>query len=1277
MFCSLRNFIHVNRRFPRHVSPCSSSLSQIRGPLCFPLSSPSQSSFISCPFVWFTSFLCIIRYPFVSKSGPSTYSEDFDRDWIRKVVQNDQWDDPQIEKLFDSTLAPIWVPRVLVELKEDPKLAFKFFKWSMSRNGFKHTVESYCIVAHILFCARMYYDANRILREMVLSKAELNDCDVFDVLWSTRNVCVPGFGVFDALFSALIDLGMLEEAIQCFSKMKRFRVFPKTRSCNGLLHEFAKLGKRDGMKRFFKDMIGAGSKPTVFTYNIMIDCMFKEGDIEAASGLFEEMKFRGLIPDTVTYNSMVDGYGKVGRLDDTVCFFEEMKSMSCEPDVITYNTLINCFCKFERLPKGLDFFREMKQSGLRPNVISYSTLVDAFCKDGMMQQAIKFYVDMRRLGLVPNEHTYTSLIDAYCKIGNLSDAFRLANEMLEAGVEWNVVTYTALIDGLCDAERMKEAEELFGKMVIAGVIPNLASYNALIHGFVKGKNMDRALELLNELKGRGIKPDLLLYGTFIWGLCGVEKIEAAKVVMNEMQDYGIKANTLIYTTLMDGYFKSGNPTEGLHLLEEMLELDIEVTVVTFCVLIDGLCKNKLVSKAVGYFERISNDFGLQANTAIYTAMIDGLCKENQVEGATTLFEQMAQKGLVPDRQAYTSLMDGNLKQGNVLEGLALRDKMAEIGMKLDLLAYTSLVWGLSQCNQLQKARSFLEEMIGEGILPDEVLCVSVLKKHYEVGCIEEAVELQSYLIKHQTDSGNSDPNLVSSGEDEETRTRSGHFSVSFSCESIRFHPRRNLSNGYIVHRQELRCGVWSQVRRYLSAYDKLSLGFSIVRGKKMGARVQVQHYNLGSADSYISSSLHDLNSVDGPSRDIDAIGGSGGGDSLDNDGNSSSADCIHESYRNSMQIHDDVVEEGGSNKGPAGSSYNMLNIEDVSPIESARGRFLQIILDYFISQHVIEVCENKRDHEMDSGGQDNSSKVKRKSDDTQYEGDPSFALPLMYIANLYETLVGEANVRVASLNGIREKSLGVALEAAGGLYRKLTKKFPKKGTCMYRRRELATSVETRTRFPELVIHEEKRVRFVVVNGLDIVEKPDDIPIEDAEWFKRLTGRNEVAVSARDYKFYCPRHKHRRVQNSVSTIHGLPTFPGMDSSTIANTQGFRSVSEDQSQQHTPSPSKHHMSPLSHHPHQFHQSIHQSHHHHHLYQSQHAATHFPVQSHQCDPELSHTHQSPSISQHMACLQPLAGGHVMPTSPAKFCDQCGAQYLRETSKFCSECGCKRPGI
>ncbi|KAK9274469.1 hypothetical protein L1049_021717 [Liquidambar formosana] len=454
----------------------------------------------------------------------------------------------------------------------------------------------------------------------------------------------------------------------------------------------------------------------------------------------------------------------------------------------------------------------------------------------------------------------------------------------------------------------------------------------------------------------------------------------------------------------------------------------------------------------------------------------------------------------------------------------------------------------------------------------------------------------------------------------------------------------------------------------------------------MGTRVPVQHYNLRSANSFIGTSLHDLNTVDARPGDIDGMGDVDRDvvteDSLDNDDEANAVDCMHESYRNSLPLHSVGVDEersglenGGSSRGP----YDILTIEDISPIETTRARFLQIIVDHFISDHVIEMADSEADYTAQSG-QDKLSK--RKSREIHYEGDPRFVLPLMYVANMYETLVSEVNVRLASLNGIREKTIGVALEAAGGLYRRLAKKFPRKGTCTFKRRELATSLETRTKFPELVIQEEKRVRFVVVNGLDIIERPNNMPIDDAEWFKRLTGRSEVAISAQDYKFYSPRHKYRRVaSNSVSNITGLPTFSGTDNSSVmATAQGFRSVSEPQNQQQTPS--KHHMQPMPHQP-QFH-TLHQNHHQP-IHPSQHPA-HFS-HSHQCGPpshlpDIAHAHQSPTISQHMVCLQPLTGGHVggrlhvMPSSPAKFCDECGAPYLRETSKFCSECGVKRLG-
>ncbi|RLN13415.1 hypothetical protein C2845_PM09G24830 [Panicum miliaceum] len=306
---------------------------------------------------------------------------------------------------------------------------------------------------------------------------------------------------------------------------------------------------------------------------------------------------------------------------------------------------------------------------------------------------------------------------------------------------------------------------------------------------------------------------------------------------------------------------------------------------------------------------------------------------------------------------------------------------------------------------------------------------------------------------------------------------------------------------------------------------------------------------------------------------------------------SSSVDCMHGSYSSSLSLQGVRVDDEQSaldNSSRPSSPFDILTPQDILPIEMARSRFLDLIVDYFISEHVVEMveCSGLECSQVD----DKSSK--RKQQGVRYEGDPRLALPLMYIANLYETLVSDVNVRLASLIGFREKTIGLALEASGGLYRKLTQRFPKKGPCSFKRRELATLHATRTKFPELVIQEEKRVRFVVLNGLAIIERPDNMR-KDAEWFKRLTGRSEVAISSRDYKFYSPHHKFRRSPQAAFDIPETSALAEDENSPLVCSSGFRPPNE------------------------------------------------------------------------------------PTSPAKFCDECGSPYLRATSKFCSECGTKRLGM
>lgn len=105
----------------------------------------------------------------------------------------------------------------------------------------------------------------------------------------------------------------------------------------------------------------------------------------------------------------------------------------------------------------------------------------------------------------------------------------------------------------------------------------------------------------------------------------------------------------------------------------------------------------------------------------------------------------------------------------------------------------------------------------------------------------------------------------------------------------------------------------------------------------------------------------------------------------------------------------------------------------------------------------------------------------------------------------------------------------------------------------FRRQEIASVPVAKAKFPSLLNSEEKRVRFIVVHGLEIVERPQSLSAEDSDWsfllspilldylsctspyfcfffvcrFKRVTGRREVSVSSLDFEFYSSRTKLRR------------------------------------------------------------------------------------------------------------------------------------------------------
>ncbi|CAN1312688.1 Putative pentatricopeptide repeat-containing protein At2g02150 [Linum perenne] len=349
-------------------------------------------------------FRCILRFPFATSSFDAV--EELGRESISKLVQHEQWDDPRLVSLVSSSLAPIRVSNVVLELRNEPRLALKFFNWAgKAAVGFSHTTESYCLLAHILFCGKLYSDANGLLKELVSSGRSLPGFDVFEVLWSTRNVCVPGYGVFDALFTNC-KAGNLSEALKLANEMLWMGSELNIVTYTALLDGLCKKSMVQEAIDYFSRMPEYGLLPNVAVYTALIDGLCKNNCIEAAVKLFIEMQDKHIIPDKLAYTALLDGYLKHGNFEEALSTKNRMAELGLQLDLHAYTSLVSGCLKCGRLQQARIFLAEMIDRGIFPDRILCISLLKKYYEQGPIAEAVELQNYFGKMGLIVGDYEY-------------------------------------------------------------------------------------------------------------------------------------------------------------------------------------------------------------------------------------------------------------------------------------------------------------------------------------------------------------------------------------------------------------------------------------------------------------------------------------------------------------------------------------------------------------------------------------------------------------------------------------------------------------------------------------------------------------------------------------------------------------------------------------------------------------------------------------------------------------------------------------------------------
>ncbi|KAK6119647.1 hypothetical protein DH2020_046613 [Rehmannia glutinosa] len=371
--------------------------------------------------------------------------------------------DPSVLSQFSPYLTPNLVIQI-VKNQTNPYHSLFFFTWASSPsanpNHYRHS--HFCYIAI----------TDKLLSHKLFSLAA-------DLLKTHKKFSDFMVGKF---IKAHGDLGHLKWAVKLFNQLKRKELDGCLFSFNALLgvlvkakrvsHAWGTLGRLllkqfGSAMRCFEEMATKGNcEPNVLTYNVLINGLCLNGDVDEARKMMSRMRLGGLRDNIATHTSLLKGYCIAGRSEEAIKHFKEMVNLGMSLDGKSYAVIVNEYCKLGRPDEAVVILREMRERGINPSLASFNAVLRSFIKLQEFDKAYHILKQMPKWGCYPNFISYSNVIIGLVgSEGRMKDVDVLVNDMILEGHGLDTTLYSSLIQAYCINGNVRKAVCLFKEMI--------------------------------------------------------------------------------------------------------------------------------------------------------------------------------------------------------------------------------------------------------------------------------------------------------------------------------------------------------------------------------------------------------------------------------------------------------------------------------------------------------------------------------------------------------------------------------------------------------------------------------------------------------------------------------------------------------------------------------------------------------------------------------------------------------------------------------------------
>ncbi|XP_077224245.1 mitochondrial editing factor 9 [Tasmannia lanceolata] len=401
----------------------------------------------------------------------------------------------------------------------------------------------------------------------------LQNGDVLSAIEVFERMPMRDSASLSTLISGLIRNGKLDEAADFLDKSGKMGDFGYVVDAyNTLIAGYGQNGRVDEARRLFdqiplrlnreieedreveKNGGNQRFERNIISWNSMIMCYVKAGDIFSARQVFNEMPER----DSFSWNTMISGYVHVSDVEQAASLFCEMP----EPDACSWNSMILVYAQHGEVEIARDFFDRMPQKSL----ISWNSMIAGYEQNGDYEGAIKLFSQMQMVGERPDRHTLSSILSACAGLVGLYQG-RQIHQCVVKTVTADTPINNSLITMYSRCGNIVDARSVFDEMKAQR---DVVSWNAMIGGYAQHGFAEKALEQFREMKRMMVQPTHITFVSVLNACTHAGLVAEGQKQFDSMaSEFGIPPRVEHFASLVDIIGRRGNLKDAMELIEGM------------------------------------------------------------------------------------------------------------------------------------------------------------------------------------------------------------------------------------------------------------------------------------------------------------------------------------------------------------------------------------------------------------------------------------------------------------------------------------------------------------------------------------------------------------------------------------------------------------------------------------------------------------------------------------------------------------------------------------